>query len=161
MTGPIPPTAAVISASELIRIKNQAVIKTEQEIQAEREEAQRIKDERDKLSKQRKDRMKELEKRAVLLAKKSDSEVAEIAKKQQIREAAEKQIDDSLDAIKLLKSMAARATAYSIRDQQLEEKKVCLHFITTNILRSLLPFVLLNSRELSIWRKKLTAVRTL
>lgn len=126
MTGPIPPTAAVISASELIRIKNQAVIKTEQEIQADREEAQRIKEERDKLSKQRKDRMKELEKRAVLLAKKSDSEVAEIAKKQQIREAAEKQIDDSLDAVKLLNSMAARATAYSIRDQQLEEKKVSL-----------------------------------
>lgn len=57
----------------------------------------------------------------------SDAEVAEEAKKQQIREAAGKQVDDSLDAVKLLNSMAARATAFTIRDQQLEEKKRLEH----------------------------------
>lgn len=122
VTGPVPTTAAVISAYELNRIKNEAVIKSEAELQADREHAQKLKEERDKLSKERKDRMRELEKKAVLLAKKSDAEVAEIAKKEQIREMAEKQMDENNDVVKLLNSMALRAQAYSIRDQQLEEK---------------------------------------
>ena len=66
--------------------------------------------------------MKELEKRSVLLAKKSDVEIAEIAKKQTIRDLAEKKMDTNSDVVKLLTSMAQRATAFTIRDQQLEEK---------------------------------------
>lgn len=58
--------------------QNEAVIKTEAEIQADRERAEQIKEEKDKLSKERKLKMKELEKRAVLLAKKSDIEIAEV-----------------------------------------------------------------------------------
>lgn len=75
-----------------------------------------------KKSKERKDRMRELEKRAEQLAKKSDVEIAEIARKQAIREMAEKQIDYNNDVVKLLNSMAQRAAAFTIRDQQLEEK---------------------------------------
>lgn len=67
--------------------------------------------------------MKELEKRAASLAKKSDSEIADIARKNAIREMAEKEIDQNLDVVKLLNSMGSRAVAYSIRDQQLDEKK--------------------------------------
>lgn len=67
--------------------------------------------------------MKELEKRSVLLAKKSDVEIAEIAKKQAIRNMAEKKMDGNADVVKLLNSMAQRATAFTIRDQQLEEKE--------------------------------------
>ena len=66
--------------------------------------------------------MKELEKRAVLLAKKSDIEIAEGAKKTAIRALAEEQIDNNSDVVKLLNSMAQRATAFTIREKQIEEK---------------------------------------
>jgi hypothetical protein len=99
------------------------VIKSDAEIAADREAAERLKEQREKLSKERKDRMKELEKRSVLLAKKSDVELAEIAKKQAIRDMAEKKLDTNSDVVKLLNSMAKRATAFTIRDQQLEEKE--------------------------------------
>ena len=67
-------------------------------------------------------RMKELEKRAVQLAKKSDIEIAEAAKKQTIRALAEEQMDNNSDVVKLLNSMAQRATAFTIREKQLAEK---------------------------------------
>lgn len=82
-----------------------------------------MKEEREKLSKERKDRMKELEKRSVMLAKKSDVEIAEIARNKAIRNMAEKKLDENADVVKLLNSMAQRATAFTIRDQQLEEKE--------------------------------------
>ena len=66
--------------------------------------------------------MKELEKRAVLLAKKSDIEIAEAAKKQALKAMAEEQLDNNSDVVKLLNSMAQRATAFTLREKQLEEK---------------------------------------
>lgn len=99
------------------------MIKSEAELAAEREHAEQLKEEREKLSKERKLKMKELEKRAVQLAKKSDIEIAEAAKKQAIRAMAEEQIDNNSDVVKLLNSMAQRATAFTIREKQLEEKK--------------------------------------
>jgi hypothetical protein len=45
-----------------------------------------------------------------------------MARKQAIRDMAEKQIDNNFDVVKLLNSMAQRAAAFTIRDQQLEEK---------------------------------------
>ncbi|KAJ1437730.1 tumor suppressor, Mitostatin-domain-containing protein [Ochromonadaceae sp. CCMP2298] len=122
VTGPLGPSSVVISADELMRIKYGSVIKSEAEIQADREYAERMKEEKDKLSKDRKDRMKVLEKRSQLLAKKSDVEVAEAAKKNAIRSQAEKKLDSNSDVVKLLNSMAQRAIAFTIRDQQLEEK---------------------------------------
>lgn len=98
------------------------MIKTEAEIAADKERSQQMKDEKEKLSKDRKDRMRELEKRSVMLAKKTDLEVAEIAKKQAVRNMAEKKLDLNSDVVKLLNSMAKRASAFTIRDQQLEEK---------------------------------------
>jgi len=67
--------------------------------------------------------MKELEQRSVLLAKKTDIELAEMSKQQAIREAAEKKLVSNADPVKLLNSMAQRAIAFTIRDQQLEEKR--------------------------------------
>lgn len=119
---PVPPSAVVISAHELLRIKNEAVIKSEAELAEEREQAQRQKEERERKARDRIARMKELEKRSASMTKKSDAEIAAEAKKQAIRDMAEKQVDQSSDVVKLLNSMASRASAYSIRDQQLEEK---------------------------------------
>eukprot|EP01031_Cornospumella_fuschlensis_P039900 gene39900-48587_t len=120
---PVPPNAVVISADELMRIKNEAVIKTEAEIQADREQARILREEREKVARERKDRMKELEKKAAALAKKSDWEIADAAKKAAIKEMATSQVDMSHDAVKLLSSMGQRAIAFTIRDKQLLEKE--------------------------------------
>lgn len=119
---PVPPSAVVISAHELLRIRNESVIKTEADLADEREQAMKAKEERERKARDRIARMKELEKRAAQLAKKSDDEIAAEARKQALRENADKQRDENSDVVKLLSSMAQRAAAYSIRDQQLEEK---------------------------------------
>lgn len=123
VTGPIAPSAAVVSLEELRRIQNSSIILTDADIAAEKERQRLLKEEKQKRSKERKDRMRELEKRSAMLAKKSDFEIAEEAKKQALRESAGKQVDKNYDAVKLLDSMAQRAIAFTIRDQQLIEKK--------------------------------------
>jgi hypothetical protein len=119
---PVPPSAVVISAHELLRIKNESIIKTETDLAEEREQTMRAKEDRERKARDRIVRMKELEKRASQLAKKSDDEIAAEARKQAIRDAAGKQRDENSDVVKLFNSMAQRAAAYSIRDQQLQEK---------------------------------------
>lgn len=119
---PVPPSAVVISAHELLRIKNESIIKTEADLAEEREQAMRAREEKERKARDRIARMKELEKRAAQLSKKSDEEIAAEARKQAIRDAAGKQRDQNSDVVKMLNSMAQRAAAYSIRDQQLEEK---------------------------------------
>eukprot|EP01038_Epipyxis_sp_PR26KG_P006529 gene6529-8971_t len=122
VTGPITPSAVVINKSELERIRNESVIKSDAEIAADRERALLIKEEKEKLSRLRKEKMRELEKKATQLAKKSDFEVQEIAKAQAIRALAAEQIDNNSDVVKLLNSMAQRAAAFTIREKQLDEK---------------------------------------
>ena len=67
--------------------------------------------------------MRELEKRALKLVKKSDEEIAQQARDDFIRGEASAKRDNESDVVKLLSSMAARASAFTIRDKQLEEKK--------------------------------------
>ena len=81
-----------------------------------------LKEEREKKARERKERMKELEKRSELLAKKSDIEIANIARAEAIREMAKTKVDENSDMVKLLNSLAARASAFTIRDAQLIEK---------------------------------------
>jgi hypothetical protein len=70
-----------------------------------------LREEKEKKAKDRKDRMRELEKRAASLAKKSDMEIAEAGRKQAFREIANEQLDQNSDVVKLLTSMATRAAA--------------------------------------------------
>lgn len=81
-----------------------------------------MKAEREKKARERKERMRELEKRAAQLAKKSDIEIAEMSKQQTIRDLAAEKIDQNSDVVKLMNSMATRAAAFTIRDQQKEDK---------------------------------------
>lgn len=124
VTGPILAASgsAVISADELWRIKNDSVIKSEAEIIADRERALAIKEEREKLSKDRKVKMRELEKKAVLMAKKSDFEIADISRKETILKLAAEQVDQNSDVVKLMSSMSQRAIAFTIREKQLGER---------------------------------------
>lgn len=56
----IPPAAVVISADELERLKQSASIKTDEEIFAEKASTIKMKEERERKAKERKERMKEL-----------------------------------------------------------------------------------------------------
>lgn len=116
-------SSTVISLSELQRIKRESVIKTPMEEAQERAWLLEQKEEREKKSKARKERMKELEKRSEAMAKKSDIEVANIARNEAIRAMASQKVDENSDMVKLLTSLAARASAFTIRDAQLVEKE--------------------------------------
>jgi hypothetical protein len=99
-------------------------MKTELEIIKEREAAMKLREEKERQARLRKDRMRELEKLATLKAKLTDEEVARLAKEQAIREAAAAKIDENHDVVKALYSMSCRATAFTMRENQLSEKKV-------------------------------------
>jgi len=115
--------SAVISMDELWRIKNESVIKTDAELQCDRDRALAAKEEREKASKDRKVKMRELEKKAVLMAKKSDAEIADQSRKETIIKLAAEQVDNNSDVVKLMSSMSQRAIAFTIREKQLEEKE--------------------------------------
>jgi hypothetical protein len=119
----VAPKAVVISQQELNRIKANAILKSEAELAAEREEARRQKDERDRQARERKEKMKQLEIQAASKAKLDDFEVERLAKEKAIREEASKKLDDRSDVVKTLNSMSARAVAFTLREKQLEEKK--------------------------------------
>jgi hypothetical protein len=96
-------------------------MKTEQEMQAERDIMQKAKAEKEKIQLERKQRMIELGERAKLLAKKSDSEIRKEAIETAIRNAASDLRDNDSDVVKNLKSLAARASAFTVRDAQLSD----------------------------------------
>ena len=81
------------------------------------------KEEREKKASERKARMKELEKKAESMAQKSDIEVSNIARAEALRKLASEKLDENSDMVKLLTSLAARASAFTIRDAQLREKE--------------------------------------
>lgn len=122
-SGSIAPSSTIISMTEFERIKGSSIIKSDSELNADREEALRQKESRELEAKNRKIRMKELEKKAVLMAKKSNEEVAQLAKEDALRKMAAEKIDMNSDVVKLLTSMSCKATAYSLRDNQIQEKK--------------------------------------
>jgi hypothetical protein len=76
------------------------------------------------VSRSRKARMLAMERESKLKAKKSESEEISDAKKAQIRKMAAEKIDQSNDLVKLLNTYSQRAMAFTIRDQQMAEKKV-------------------------------------
>ena len=118
----IPSSAIVVTESDLLRIKHDSVIRTEAEVMAEREYARKLKEEKEKKSHDRKARMKELEVKAALLAKKSDIEIEQEAKENALRALAAEKLDKNSDTVKLLTSMSCKASAYSLRDSQVADK---------------------------------------
>ena len=123
VTGPVGSSDIVVSERDLERIQKGAIIRTEQEVLAEREMAAARKREKQQVSNARKARMKELEIKAEKMKKKSDVEIEKEATANALKAMAQEKLSDNSDVVKQLKSMAARAQAFSIRDKQLEEKK--------------------------------------
>ncbi len=113
----------ILSRSELNKIKNTAVIKTERELMADREEAEAIRAEKERYSRARKSKMRELSEHSKKNAKKSDIEIANEARKAQLKRLGEQQKDRDSDVYKMLQSLSARAAAFTIRDSQLLDRK--------------------------------------
>ena len=123
VTGPLGPNDVVVDKTQLEAIIGSAVIKTDAQVTADIEHAAQVKADRMKEAGARKARMKELEKRAIAMSKKSDSEIEAEGQREAKLLLAKEQMDKNSDTVKLLNSMAARAVAFSIRDQQLQEKE--------------------------------------
>merc|ERR1719465_303286 len=83
--------------------------------EAERAEKQQIADARKK-------KMLELAEHAKKDQKLSELEKEKLFRKQKIREAADKKVDENLDLVKMLNTLGARAAAFTIRDKQLSDK---------------------------------------
>jgi len=114
--------SVVLTQSELGRIYNASIIKTEKQEMDDQEERERARAEKEHLARARKQRMIALSEKSKTNAKKSDIEVANIAKAAQLRKMGEDKRDRDSDVVKLLSSYATRATAFSIREQQLKDR---------------------------------------
>eukprot|EP00607_Mallomonas_marina_P006858 CAMPEP_0182427666 /NCGR_PEP_ID=MMETSP1167-20130531/18959_1 /TAXON_ID=2988 /ORGANISM="Mallomonas Sp, Strain CCMP3275" /LENGTH=495 /DNA_ID=CAMNT_0024610065 /DNA_START=74 /DNA_END=1561 /DNA_ORIENTATION=+ len=119
----IPTGSVVISRNELEKIKVQSVIKTESQIVAERERAQQLKEEKEQKARERKERMLMLEEQAKRHAKKSDVELEAEARAEAIRNSAKEKMNADADLQKMLNTLSARAAAFTIRDQQVQDKR--------------------------------------
>ncbi|KAJ1450735.1 tumor suppressor, Mitostatin-domain-containing protein [Pelagophyceae sp. CCMP2097] len=121
-TSRAPSNSIVISRAELEQTKAHSKIWTEAD------EAQRLADvevqqeTKLKAARDRKAKMLQLEENAKSKAKKSDIELDREGRKRIVRQLADKDVDENLDLVKMLNTLGARAAAFTIRDQQLEEK---------------------------------------
>lgn len=123
VTGPVAASDVVVGENELARIKGSAIVRSEAQQQAEKDRLAAIRAEKEKYANDRKTRMKMLEEKAEKAKKKSDVEIDREARADALRKMAAEKLTDNSDVVKQLKSMAARAQAFSIRDKQKEEKK--------------------------------------
>ena len=118
------PSAAsvILTQSEIRNIHQRTIIRSEADLMRERDERERIKAEKEHLARARKARMIALSAHAKKNVKKSDIEVAESAKRAQIRKMAASQRDRDSDVCKLLASYGCRASAFSVRDDQVMDR---------------------------------------
>merc|ERR1719162_1455791 len=95
---------------------------TAAEIQKDKDELESVNAVRHAAARARKDRMRALEQQSKSKAKKSTMELEKEARKETIRQMADKTLDENLDLVKYLRGIGARAAAFTIRDQQLAER---------------------------------------
>lgn len=118
-----PVGAVCISRAELSRLKADAKLWTAAEEEAQRRALEAAQEEKQRAARERKARMLELEAKAKTKARKSEIEVEREARKATIRKMAEECREENLDLVKMLNTLGARAAAFTIRDQQIAEKR--------------------------------------
>ncbi len=104
-------------------MRDRSILRSQAYEDAERARLEEIAAEKEKISRARKARMIKLEEDARSKAKKSASEEFSEAKKQAIRKMATEKIDQQNDLVKLLNTYSQRAMAFTIRDQQMADKR--------------------------------------
>ena len=111
-----------ITASDYRNMKSRSILRSAAEEEEEERKIEAYRAEKEKISRARKARMIRMEEEAKLKAKKSASEEISEQKAQAIRKMAAEKIDNNNDLVKLLNTYAQRATAFTIRDQQMADK---------------------------------------
>ena len=119
--GALPARAAVISAAELRRIQGSGDHHRGRDPE-DKDELEAIHAVKHKAARARKDRIRALAAASKNKAKKSTMELEKEARKETIRQMADKTLDENLDLVKYLRGIGARAAAFTIRDQQLNER---------------------------------------
>merc|ERR1719502_661414 len=118
----LPANAIVVSRSDIKTIKERSIVRSQLDLTREAEAKEAARQAKQKAATDRKERMLKLEEDAKKKAKKSELEVEKAARNEAIRQMAEKELDENLDLVKLLNTLGARASAFTIRDEQLKEK---------------------------------------
>merc|ERR1719502_434885 len=118
----LPQNAIVVSRSDIKTIKERSIVRSQLDMTREAEAKEAERQLKQKAATDRKERMLKLEEMAKKKAKKSELEVEKAARNEAIRQMAEKELDENLDLVKLLNTLGARASAFTIRDEQLKEK---------------------------------------
>lgn len=118
----LPTNSVVVSAKDINAMKQRSILRSSADEMRERAMREAALEEKQKISRMRKEKMLQMEIDAKNKAKKSDIELANIEREKAIRELAENQIDENLDMVKMLNSLGARAAAFTIRDQQLADR---------------------------------------
>ena len=117
------PTAAVVSASQLQRIQASTVIRTNEEVMAEREEVVRLRDIAKAEAKKRKDYMREKGAAALQQQNMTAIDIENDIQRKAKLAAAQKQRDNNNDGVKLLNTYGARAAAFTLRKDQIVQKR--------------------------------------
>jgi hypothetical protein len=113
-----------ISSSELNRIKQSTIIRTDADLTKENDQRQANRDKKQAKANARKERMKqkadEARRRNDL---KSDVEIAEENERKVLLNASEKQRVENNDGIKTLMTLGTRAAAFTVREKQIADKE--------------------------------------
>jgi len=115
--------AAVISASELNRLRENATLLTKEEEIELKERSEEAYAERMKLSRERKERMQQMEEERKKNAMLSGVEKDARAQKNGVLEKAKQMMDEEMDDVKHMNQMMLYSKIVTIRDAQIQEKR--------------------------------------
>jgi len=116
--------ACVIPATELMRLKQNSILLTKEQEAALKREADKSTAERQRKSKERKDKMIKLEeerKRNAMMVGESDQ--ADRAARNGVLEKAKQALDEEMDDVKHMNQMMLYSKVVTIRDAQIQEKR--------------------------------------
>ena len=117
------PGTVVLSRSELDSIRNMAVIKTREEIMADRDQREKERYSKQVEAQARKHRMRELEKERMAKEKHTFMDQVRQQESNALLRAAHEKMDESEDLVKHMNQKCLYALTVGVRDAQVEEKK--------------------------------------
>merc|ERR1719253_1622508 len=113
----------VVPASEMLRIRNNAVLRSKQEEEQEKRSAQALQEQRQAKAKERKERMLRLEEQRKKKEMLTEFDKEDRAQKNGVLEKAKQALDEEMDDVKHMNQMMLYGKIVTIRDAQIQEKR--------------------------------------
>merc|ERR1719253_1843448 len=113
----------VVPASEMLRIRNNAVLRSKQEEEQEKRSAQALQEQRQAKAKERKERMLRLEEQRKKKEMLTEFDKEDRAQKNGVLEKAKQKLDEEMDDVKHMNQMMLCSKIVTIRDAQIQEKR--------------------------------------